>query len=364
MAFPNLIILAFTAIVSLAAALPRAATYDSSSGQPDYVIIGGGPAGFVLAEELSKGTNKTVVLLEAGPDTAGVHNVDIPGYGPFLLGTQYIWNYTSQPDASLEGATPTLEQGRGFGGGSAVNYLGACRGAPSVFDQWAEISGDEGLRWENFLEDYKKTVHFTTQPLEYDPHVNMSAYGDGPLELTAPSTTVGFLLEFIGSLMSTLNLPWVDLNDGHGIGVTSSTDTIRASNRTRDYAPQAYGWQLAGRKNAQQLYNAEVTKIGFEGKRATSVTYVDPTSNATHTLRPNEIIVAAGALNSPKVRDSCCLPTMRGDDTYVESAPYAFWRWSSGPSQITRYTRRCRCPRAWQKSVCKLSSTHSYTAMG
>lgn len=295
--------LTFIARASLAAAAPWSYSSNSSFSQPDYVIIGGGPAGFVLAEELSRKPNVTVVLLEAGPETAGVEAIDVPGYAPPLLQTQYTWNYTCQPDPNLGGNSPLLHQGRGFGGGSAVNYMGACRGAPSVYDEWADISGDDGLRWENFFNDYKSTVHYTEETLDYDPHVNTSAYGDGPLELTAPPDNLGFVQQLVSSWMAILGLPWVDLSDGTGLGVTTSVDTIRASNRTRDFASQAFGWQLAGRRNARQLHDVEVTKIGFEGKRAASVTYVNHGDGSTNTLYPKEIIVAAGALGSPKVSE-------------------------------------------------------------
>ena len=304
---PRAASLALIAHASLVAAVPQSSTYKPSANHPDYVIIGGGPAGFVLAEELSKNSNITVVLLEAGPENAGVEDIDVPGYAVDLLNTQHTWNYTSQPDPNLGGNAPTLAQGRGFGGGSAVNYLGACRGAPSVFDEWADISGDDGLRWENFLNDYKSTVHYTEVPLNYDPHFNASVYGDGPLEYTAADDNLGFVLQFINSLMSVFKLPWVDLNDGVGVGVAMNTLAVRASNHTRDFASQGFGWQLAGRPNAQQLYNAEVTNIGFEGTRAVSVTYVNPIDNTTHTLNPKEVIVSAGALNSPKVRGKTVL---------------------------------------------------------
>ena len=299
--------LTLIALASLVAAAPRSSSYNASGSHPDYVIIGGGQAGFVLAEELSKNANVTVVLLEAGPDTANVEAVNVPGFAPTLLDTQYTWNYTAQPDPKVDGNAPALAQGRGFGGGSAVNYLGACRGAPSVYDQWANISGDDGLRWENFLNDYKSTVHFTKIALNYDPHVNASVYGNDPIELTSPNGNIGFVLELINSLISVLKLPRVDLNNGIGLNVTSSTDTIRSSNRIRDFAPQAFGWQLTGRPNAQQLYDAEVTKIGFKGTRAVSVTYINPIDNSTNTLTPKEIIVAAGAINSPIVGGKCVI---------------------------------------------------------
>jgi choline dehydrogenase len=277
---------------SLVFALPQAKS-SAAFANPDYVIVGGGPAGYVLAEQLSADPNVNVVLLEAGPDTAGNKNVDTPGYAPNLLHTPYTWNYTCQPDPNLNGVSPSLDQGRGFGGGSAVNYLGHCRGAPSVFDEWAKISDDEGLRWENFLEDYKATVHYKEEPLDYDPHINKSVYGNGPIEITAENDDLGFISNLVKSWSNVLKLPLVDLNDGTGLGVSSGPSVIRASNRTRDYAPQAYG---------RQIHNAEVTKIGFEGKRAVSVTYVNPIDNSTTTLMPKEVIVSAGAIGSPKVR--------------------------------------------------------------
>ncbi|KAK4553123.1 hypothetical protein LTR86_009850 [Recurvomyces mirabilis] len=278
-----------------------AAYHSAPNIEPDYAIIGGGPAGFVLAEQLSSQRNVSVVLLEAGPENAGVRDIDVPGLGPALLNTQYTWNYTSQPDPNIQGNAPSLAQGRGFGGGTAVNYLGACRGAPSLFDEWAAISGDDGLKWEHFFHDYKATVHYKEVDLPYETYINASAYGDGPIELTAPDDNLGFVLQLIKAWKAVLGIPQVDLNDGHGIGIATSTDVIRASNRTRDFAPQAYGWQMAGRANAQQLYNSQATKIGFDGKRAVNVTVVNPLTNSSMTIKPKEIILTAGALNSPKL---------------------------------------------------------------
>ncbi|KAM3067360.1 hypothetical protein ACMFMG_005284 [Clarireedia jacksonii] len=300
---PKAALMAFVAHTCITAALPQATTSKPKpDNTPDYIIVGGGPAGFVLAEQLSRDPNVTVVLLEAGPDTSGIRAIDVPGLAPTLLDTPYTWNYTSQPDPNLNGNAPSISQGHGFGGGHAINYLGACRGAPSVFDEWAQISGDDGLKWDNFFEDFKSTVHFQQVDLDYNPHVNITAYGNGPLELTSPNSNLGgFVLDLISSWTSVLNLPWVDLNDGTGLGVATGTETIRASNRTRDYAPQAYGWQMSGRANAQQIHDAQVTKIGFTNKTATSVTYVNTITKQVTTLKAKEIIVSAGALNSPKL---------------------------------------------------------------
>ncbi|KAL4912428.1 GMC oxidoreductase-domain-containing protein [Aspergillus aurantiobrunneus] len=283
---------------SLAAASPLGRNFT----RPDYVIIGGGASGFVLAEQLSRDPRVSVTLLEAGPENAGVDLIDVPGYAPNLLDTPHTWNYSSQPDPNIEDVTVPLHQGRGFGGGTAVNYMGACRGAPSVFDEWAETSGDEGLRWENIDHDFRATAHYTEVELGYDPHITEAAYGDGPVELTAPRSNLGFVQQLRSAWTNVLGLSNADFNDGTGLGIASGTTSVRASNGTRSFASQAFGWQLAGRPNAQQLYHAEVTRIGFQGRRAVSVTYIDPTNPSRHTtLHPREVILAAGALNSPKL---------------------------------------------------------------
>jgi choline dehydrogenase-like flavoprotein len=90
---------------------------DVANGQQDYVIVGGGPAGFVLAEQLSRNPNVSVTLLLAGPDGTDAKSINVPVYAPNNVETQYVWNYTSQPDPNIEKYAPDLTQGHTFGGG-------------------------------------------------------------------------------------------------------------------------------------------------------------------------------------------------------------------------------------------------------
>lgn len=271
----------------------------------DYVIIGSGPAGFVLAEQLSQDPNVTIVLLEAGPDGTHAETINVPAYAPFNtnpVATQYVWNLTSQPDPNLAGQTPALAQGHTWGGGSAVNYMDYCRGAPSVFDEWAAISGDEELRWESLLDDFKATTHYVSAPSDLQEIVNASVYGHGPLEISHQSALNGFDPHYADALKAGLYLPEIDLNQGSpAIGVSLGVETIRVSNRTRDYALQAYGWQLVDRPNVKMIHNAWVSKIGFEGKRATHVTYLSAFDNETYAVKAKEVIASAGAIGSPKL---------------------------------------------------------------
>ncbi|POS78509.1 glucose-methanol-choline oxidoreductase [Diaporthe helianthi] len=294
-----------------AAALPSSSTTRCQDGgggggqtrQVDYVVVGGGTAGSVVAEQLSRNPDVLVMLLEAGPDNAGVENIDVPLFAPRLLFTQHAWNYTSQPDPNLNGRTPPLDQGRGFGGGSAINYLGHCRGAASVFNEWADIAGDDGLRWNNLLEHFRAVSHYNQMPDQtFNPPVNHSVYGDGPIELTMRNNDLGIETAAMLAYASTLGLPLVDLSDGTGIGVSPGIVGVRGVNRTRVFAPQAFGWQMATRPNAQQLHHAWVTRVNFEGTRATGVTYVNPDDLSEEiTVQAREVILSGGAINTPKV---------------------------------------------------------------
>ena len=213
----------------------------------------------------------------------------------------YISNYNSQPDPNLGGLAPNLWQGRVFGGGSAVNAMLYCRGASSVFDEWATISGNPGLAWNSLLNDFKATTHYTFQPADYTQLVNTNNFGNGPLEVSRSSGLTGFDLPFASALESTLGLQQKDFTDGTGIGYDMGLGSIRVSNRTRSYALNTFGYQMANRPNVQLIHNAWVKQIGFLKGTAQNVTYVDTSSGQTHTITAKEIIVSGGAINTPQL---------------------------------------------------------------
>lgn len=270
----------------------------------DYVIVGAGPAGFVLAEQLSQDPRVSVLLLEAGADDSSNTNVTIPGFAGNNEFSPRIWDYYTTPQATLDGATPHLAQGKLLGGGTGVNYMNFNRGSSSVFDEWAVISGNDGLAWKNLISDFRatSTLEANSAPAEFKQVVDRRAYGAGPVIATRTKTLDGFDPYWNEALKSALGLPEVDFNSGVGVGVSYGVETIRASNRTRMYALPAYGYQMAGRRNVMIKTNALVTKVNFAGKRAESVTYVDTANGSTiNTVRAREIILSAGAIASPKL---------------------------------------------------------------
>ncbi|KAH8195265.1 hypothetical protein TruAng_010560 [Truncatella angustata] len=269
----------------------------------DYVIVGGGPAGLVVAERLSSRANVTVVVLEAGPDVQTDPAVETPGR--LIEVTNHIadrlWNYFSEPEPNLNGNTPELWQAKVLGGATAINSMTYCRGSSSVFDEWATISGNPGLAWDSLLDDFKETSHYTDQELDYEQVVEPGAYGDGPVEVTRVKSLTGLEIPLSEEMESFFQLPEVDMNDGTGIGVDLGLSSIRASNRTRSYAGNTYTWLMGNRPNVRIITNAWVQRIGFRGRTATNVTYINTQTNEVTVLEAKEIILAAGALNTPKL---------------------------------------------------------------
>lgn len=214
----------------------------------------------------------------------------------------WMWRYNSAPETSLGGRAPELVQGKGLGGGTAVNGMAYCRGAASVFDEWARISGNDGLAWDSMLQAFQATTHWADYPnLTYTAAVNQTAFGNGPIEVTSPRELLTIDQPFHDSAASILNLTDIDFASGGGIGITLGMQTIRSSNRTRDFAPNTYGYMANGRANYRVVPNAWVSQIGFTGTQADKVTYQDGNTLEEITLSAKEIIVAAGAINTPQL---------------------------------------------------------------
>ena len=213
-----------------------------------------------------------------------------------------MWPYLSQPDPNLNGERANLAQGKCLGGGSGVNAMLYCRGAASIFDEWAEMSGNEGLRWGSMLESFKATTHWTDEPsIDYKQPLNTSMFGDGPLEISRQRELLAFDEPFAHKLAAQFNLPEIDFSSGVGIGVSQGIESIRASNRTRSYAYNSFGYLANNRPNFELYHDAWASKIGFADKTANSVTYNNTRNGTMQTIYAKEIIVTAGAINSPQL---------------------------------------------------------------
>lgn len=271
----------------------------------DYVIVGAGPAGYVLANRLSQDPNITVILLEAGSD--GSDNADIytPGHAGKLQNSRYSWNYTSQPDPRRGGIAPLFPQGRGLGGGTSINFMAYSRGAASVYDQWAKESGNDRLSFGKLLQMFQLSTNLTMPSLtDYPTAANPAVYGNGPLqvsyEMNATETEPFWGDAMAASISPTV--PLIDPADGRSIGrVNGGPHTINLQTGRRSSAQNSYGSALLARKNVRVITGAEATKIHVWYGKAALVEYISGDGSNLTVWARREVIVSAGAIGSPKL---------------------------------------------------------------
>ncbi len=269
----------------------------TQSGHPaesgwDYIVVGAGSAGCVVASRLSENPAHSVLLIEAGPDARHYLSTRIPiGYARTFYDEEINWKFSTEPESGLNGRTSYWPRGKVLGGSGSINAMVFCRGQQRDYDEW-EALGAEGWGWSDVLEYFRKIerVPFSDNPLR-GTH--------GPITITTTEQGAHklnqYFLDGCGELGFSMNPDYnAETCEGVGYYQTNISNGLRISSNT------AYLDKAGKRKNLKILTNAQVLRLTFEDKCCTGVLY-QQNSSLKYAGVNKEVILSAGAIGSPVI---------------------------------------------------------------
>ncbi|MDX8351126.1 choline dehydrogenase [Cognatiyoonia sp. IB215182] len=262
----------------------------------DYVIVGGGSAGSVLAARLSGDPNTSVCLLEAGGPAKGLLYRLPTGALVMLPGRPKIsnWAYQTVPQPGLNGRRGYQPRGKMLGGSSGLNAMLYVRGHRSDYDGWADL-GCDGWGWDDVLPYFRKSENNSCGADDYHG-------GDGPLHVTDQQAIRPITRAFVEAGTSLQHREAADFNrgDNEGIGTYQVTQFHGRRAGERCSAAAAYLHAVMDRPNLTVITRAQATRVLFQGKRATGVMYRQRKAEK-QVLAGKEVLLCGGAFNSPQL---------------------------------------------------------------
>ncbi|MDT0203065.1 GMC family oxidoreductase N-terminal domain-containing protein [Nocardioides sp. AE5] len=254
----------------------------------DYVIVGGGSAGCVLAARLTENPDVTVLLLEAGGDDRR-EDIQTPAAWPTLLGSDVDWGYASTVQARTGRALPA-HRGKVLGGSGSINVMAHLRGHRSDFDAW-ESAGAAGWGYEGVLPYFKRSEDVP----EGDPRFRGRG---GPLRPRPIADPHPLSVAHVEAARRLGHAIADDLNDGELTG--AATHDLLIVDGKRQSTASAYLHPSMGRKNLTVLTGAHVGRLQIVDGRCTAVEY--RVNGVSHVVRAGtEVLLCAGAVDSPRL---------------------------------------------------------------
>jgi choline dehydrogenase len=257
----------------------------------DFVVVGAGSAGCVVASRLSEGGADTVALLEAGPrDRSPWIHLPI-GYGKTMWHKTLNWRFYTEPEPTMEGRRIYWPRGRVLGGSSSINGLIVVRGQPQDYDAWRE-AGNPGWGWSDVL------PYFVKLECNEDFPDDQLHGAHGPLHISSIAKRHELIEAFIGAAEAHGVPRTRDFNglDQEGVGYYQLT----TRGGLRQSAAAAYLKPARRRPNLSVVTDAHATRILFEEERARGVIYRGQGGDRTIRARRG-VIISAGALQSPQL---------------------------------------------------------------
>ncbi len=258
----------------------------------DFVIVGGGSAGCVLANKLSADPGTTVLVMEAGrPDYWWDVFIHMPAALAFPIGNRfYDWQYESEPEPFMGGRRIYHARGKVLGGSSSINGMIFQRGNPGDYEAWAERPGMEEWGYANCLPYFKRMETTLAGADDYRG-------GEGPLVLTRGPAESPLFRAFFQAVQQA-GYPLTDDVNGYQQDGFAAFDANRFRGR-RLSAARAYLHPVMSRPNLDVVTRALATRVVWNGSAATGVEY--RRSDRTRRVEGAEIILCGGAINTPQL---------------------------------------------------------------
>ncbi|CEG08624.1 Alcohol dehydrogenase [acceptor] [Afipia felis] len=261
-----------------------------ASDQFDYIVVGAGSAGCVLANRLSADGRHKVLLLEAGPKDNYLW-IHIPiGYGKTMFHKAYNWGFYTDPEPNMKDRRIYWPRGRGLGGSSSINGLIFVRGQRQDYDHWAQL-GNTGWDWKSVLPYFMKSEH--------NSRGASATHSDkGPLW----SSDIGGKHELMEAIIRGANEIGVPRNDDFNSGDQEGVGYYQlfTHNGWRISSAVAYLKPARDRANLRIETDAHTTGVILEGRRAVGVRYIQ-NGVVQEARAAREVILSAGSLQSPQI---------------------------------------------------------------
>ncbi|KAF8313118.1 GMC oxidoreductase [Clavulina sp. PMI_390] len=278
----------------------------------DYVIIGGGTAGLVVAARLSEDPDVTVGVIEAGSYHINDPLIDIPGYFGRAIGNPaYDWAYSTTPQKHVNDRLLFQPRGKMLGGSSGLNFMTTGRASKEEYDAF-EAVGNPGWNWDSLLGYFKKSenVHTADKDVHSDRHnanFDPSVHGtNGPIHKSFAPWASDLSIPFFDTLEELGVQRNRDAASGHASGSYTILSAVDPATAKRSYAASGYYAPNVNRPNLVVLPSAHVTKLILTGTgepyTVSGVQFTVAGSDKAYEVKATrEVILSAGAFGTPQL---------------------------------------------------------------